>query len=1397
MADLYHDQVSLLIHADGSDNGTYFKDSSLKNNTLTRASTITKTGVYKYGGSSAYFDGINAILYTGTGALNLGTSDFTIEFWMYVINGGHGGSYSRIIATAADGTSGGLYITTTGLDNPTRILVQYYDTAYRTVAISTNIIPNNTWLHIALCRIGTTWKLFIDGVQESLYTDLNPNLITTLCYIGNNSSQTSSFYGYLDEIRVTEGIARYTDSFTPPITAFSNVSNDAIDLYYDQVVLLLHCNGADGRNTIIDRKAHRIIATQQTQTKTSIKKFGTASVYFDGNGDYLSSDLSRDFDLSSTTRWSIEFWFYPVSVANSPHVLQLGYGASNRFTIYIAASKLALFTANSTANQNVRIFGSTTLSINQWYHVVIDRYDNVVRMWLNGQPEGNSFVWSSSYLGSSTYNIYLGWNYPSGTYSDYFNGYVDDVRITKGYARNSSNYNIQSELFPNDSSDPYWNNVSLLMHMEDANLTLDQKGHTITNTGATRSNTQKKFESYSAYFDGGDYEVISSNVDFAFGSSSFCIELWLYPQSTANNYPGIIGRDMRGSWVTNEWSLVADHASAAGKYSFWAYNYSSTFPMLTSNTLVYNVWTHIVIVRSGNTWAMIINGILESILVSSVALTGSSSEQLMIGNQFLGYIDELRVTKGSAREYTFSINTPTEAYPDSKDESYDPYWSSVALLMHMDGDFIDAKGHTIAPQGNTTTNLSIYKYGTASAQFDSNGDYLLLPTSTDFAIGLGDFTIEFWGRLTAITSHRRAFVFCGTNGPRLMTTGVNQPYTTILGGNVINTSSVTASTGVWRHFAFVRGGGQCRLYIDGLGTTWVANSTNVAIADSSYIGSDGTGITSMCWEGNIDDFRFTKGICRYNTDFIPPTIAFAHEYAIRNYFSIDLKQSWLLENYGNFITDTYLDQNYNLLIIDQFKDHQLNKSYKLLTADQIKNQDLDQEYVLSVYPFKDVEITQNYNLNVFDRFKEWILKQNYKLPIIDNFKDVEINQSYLINVFDRFKESIVSQNYNLNVFDRFKDWILKQDYTLNVINRFNNLVASQTYLLNAFDKFKDRILEQNYNLNVISNLYLNIKQDYTLEVFNKFKDWVLKQEYTLNIFGNNIKNLDINQYYILNVYSDNIDYLNLKQNWIISTFDKINNLNIKQDYKINVFGDDSNYFNLKQHWLIEVDFDPIIKYGTSFDKWINPGYIIEKDVYTDPFRTSNLADLIKFDNILNGLETDINIEPNVQYYFKIWLYVPKRKNTKIIFQIKQENNFELINDNYNNLLNNEWVLCNWEFITPSNLDINLQTKLIIFADDEIVLYGAWLDTDNNDFLDKIIYEHEAPFIDSTLNFSNYFIEQLDDDGNQLITRINSSKPKININTQWTPIANIKVRRSSNWSLSPFYIIKYKIDNEWL
>jgi hypothetical protein len=209
--------VALLLHMNGSNGSTTFTDSSLNNFTMDVVGATISTAESKFGGASGFFESGDYI-YKNTSADELKFSgDFCVEMWYYPLALdsnqclydasliGEGGTRPDAFALAIDG-DGQMFWFHDGTPN--------YTSASPIV---------NQWNFIAVTRSGSDLRVFLDGVEVLLLTnsvDFNRGgaIIGTI----NESVGTYSLDGYVDDVRVTKGLARYTSTFTPPTAQFPN-----------------------------------------------------------------------------------------------------------------------------------------------------------------------------------------------------------------------------------------------------------------------------------------------------------------------------------------------------------------------------------------------------------------------------------------------------------------------------------------------------------------------------------------------------------------------------------------------------------------------------------------------------------------------------------------------------------------------------------------------------------------------------------------------------------------------------------------------------------------------------------------------------------------------------------------------------------------------------------------------------------------------------------------------------------------------------------------------------------------------------------------------------------------------------------------------------------------------
>lgn len=221
--DPFFANVSLLVHFNEPDASTTFLDSSSVGNTLTPNhnaqinDTIVKWGMGAYYSGGGFSDYVSTPV-TTSGPLDLSTGDFTVEGWFYQTSSN---SFScPFVGCVVNGVSG-WYISFIP-SAPNQVSAQLFIGGVNK-SVSSNIgITRDTWHHFAFVRSGDVWNIYIDGVGSPLPLTQSGNLGApgTVLAFGSHPAVGSVSIDYLDDIRITKGVARYTADFTPPTEEF-------------------------------------------------------------------------------------------------------------------------------------------------------------------------------------------------------------------------------------------------------------------------------------------------------------------------------------------------------------------------------------------------------------------------------------------------------------------------------------------------------------------------------------------------------------------------------------------------------------------------------------------------------------------------------------------------------------------------------------------------------------------------------------------------------------------------------------------------------------------------------------------------------------------------------------------------------------------------------------------------------------------------------------------------------------------------------------------------------------------------------------------------------------------------------------------------------------------------
>ena len=218
--------TKLMLHCNGDDASQTFIDSEITPKTVTAVGNAQLDTAYKqFGTASGLFDGTGDWLTVPDSTdWDFGNGNFTIDFWVrFNTVNAIGGLISQFVSTAS---YWGIYTYSNG-----KIYFDFHNpTGAGAYTASTTSLSADTWYHFEFSRITTSAKFFIDGVSQTLteanaFDDITFDNLASVLYVGNfpYGGAYVPFHGWIDEFRISKGIARHTSDFTPPTSEYSAV----------------------------------------------------------------------------------------------------------------------------------------------------------------------------------------------------------------------------------------------------------------------------------------------------------------------------------------------------------------------------------------------------------------------------------------------------------------------------------------------------------------------------------------------------------------------------------------------------------------------------------------------------------------------------------------------------------------------------------------------------------------------------------------------------------------------------------------------------------------------------------------------------------------------------------------------------------------------------------------------------------------------------------------------------------------------------------------------------------------------------------------------------------------------------------------------------------------------
>lgn len=216
--DPYWPDVVLLCHFDGTNGSTTYVNQSTLGSSIANSSgtePALSTTQAKFGPSSLHYStsATTRCQSAASADYRWGTGDFTVEFWYFPTT--TSGSYNVFEQRSSEPQ-----VMPNISQNGNAML--YYVNGSTRITGTALTGGANTWYHIALSRISGTTKLFCAGTSLGSYSDSNNYATSSPVVIGSGYAGQAPIIGYIDEIRLSKGIGRYSSNFTPPTSAFPN-----------------------------------------------------------------------------------------------------------------------------------------------------------------------------------------------------------------------------------------------------------------------------------------------------------------------------------------------------------------------------------------------------------------------------------------------------------------------------------------------------------------------------------------------------------------------------------------------------------------------------------------------------------------------------------------------------------------------------------------------------------------------------------------------------------------------------------------------------------------------------------------------------------------------------------------------------------------------------------------------------------------------------------------------------------------------------------------------------------------------------------------------------------------------------------------------------------------------
>lgn len=238
---VFDSYTKTLLHFNGPNDSTFYRDEIDGRIWTPTGGAKISTATSKFGGASGYFDGSDDYISTlDSDDWYFADAVFTVDFWFNTTqttpgmifyqgdNSGNASSISIMIGLKITGANTGKM----------EFVADYGAYPSHHLITSSSTVNDGAWHHCACLREETVFRLYIDGLETGTAWDGGAYSMANSghpMYIGTMGADYNRYNGYLDELRVSKGVARWTETFPPPLRPYGSEKNYLIPRLHNRL----------------------------------------------------------------------------------------------------------------------------------------------------------------------------------------------------------------------------------------------------------------------------------------------------------------------------------------------------------------------------------------------------------------------------------------------------------------------------------------------------------------------------------------------------------------------------------------------------------------------------------------------------------------------------------------------------------------------------------------------------------------------------------------------------------------------------------------------------------------------------------------------------------------------------------------------------------------------------------------------------------------------------------------------------------------------------------------------------------------------------------------------------------------------------------------------------------